>query len=334
MSGAGGGALDPRVLLVESDEAFAYDLLTAFSHSDDAIEVELVETVRQATLVASANAHDVVVVDLHGASARTSAPALRRLRQATNAPLIVVSNSRARTQATETLSIGADALVVKGTEGIDGIVRAVRVALERKWATDRLHLLAFRDPLTGLHNRASFYARVDDAIAEAGLHGRLAVLFLDLDGFKGINDTYGHWVGDEVLRAIGRRLRRGFDDPSITIGRLGGDEFALLVDPIGRPDDAIAVAERVVELVSQPCVVGDKVVRVGCRCGVAMRPVSGHSTSELVRGADEAMYAAKQGGGSIRVFLRNGTPQWGANLPPATQVREVQESTVGHPTPS
>ncbi len=317
--------MDPRMLLVESDQAFAYELLTALSMSDETIEVDVVDNVRKATTIVEANAHDVVVIDLQSASTRTSAPALRRLRQSTRASLIVVSNLHAHAEAAAAMAIGADAFVVKPTEGIPGIVRAARVALERKWASDRLERLAYEDPLTGLANRASFCAVVDQTIADAGLHGRLAVLFLDLDGFKSINDNYGHWVGDEVLRQIGRRLLDRFDGPNVTIGRLGGDEFALLVDRIARLDEAIEVAEAVVETLNAPMRVGSDVHRVSCSCGIAMRPTSGRTTAELLRGADEAMYAAKEGGGSIRVSLANGTPQWGSrNQPGATPVPAQQ----------
>ncbi|MEN0066100.1 MAG: diguanylate cyclase response regulator [Myxococcota bacterium] len=306
---------DPRLLLVESDEAFAYDVITALSLSDETVEVEVVENIKQATTMASADEHDVVVIDLQGASTRTAGPALRRIRQATRAEILVMSNLNRQGEAAAAMAAGADRFVVKPTEGIAGIVRAIRVTLERRWASDRLRTLAFKDPLTGLDNRASFYSRLGDAIEEAGSHGRLAVLFLDLDGFKQVNDGFGHWVGDEVLRQIGRRLRARFTRPQLTIGRLGGDEFALLVDPIGRLDEAIEVAEAVVETLQSPMVIGGHVLRIGCRCGVAMRPTSGQTAAELVRGADEAMYAAKHGGGQIRVSLRDGTPQWGSNQP-------------------
>ncbi|MEO0604594.1 MAG: GGDEF domain-containing protein [Myxococcota bacterium] len=306
-------------MLVESDESYAYDLMTALSHSDETIEVEVVDTVRKAVMLAESGGYDVIVVDQQSASTRTSAPALRRLREITSASLIVASNLRAHAETASAMAAGADAFVVKSTEGISGLARAIRVAIERKFATDRLQMLAFKDPLTGLGNRASFYASVDETIVSAGPHGRLAVLFIDLDGFKAVNDTHGHLVGDDVLREIGRRLRERFKGPNLTVGRLGGDEFALLVDRIGRLDQAIAVAEAVMDCLAAPIPAGGVEHHVGCCCGVAMRPTSGRTTAELIRAADEAMYAAKQGGGGIRVFLTNGTPQWGSrNQPPAS----------------
>lgn len=310
--------VDPRLLLVESDDAFAYELINELSLSDEAIEVDLVDNVRKATAMAAAGMHDIVLIDLQSASARTSAPALRRLREATRTQVLVVSNLTAHAEATTALEAGADTFLVKATEGVRGIARAVRVALERKWASERLETLAFRDPLTGLANRGRFLARVDEAIEEAGPHGRLAVLFIDLDGFKGINDAYGHHVGDEVLRQIGRRLTARFPGPRVRVGRLGGDEFALLVDPIGRLDEAIVVAEAVVTTLGAPMIVEGVEHRVRCCCGVAIRPTSGHTSAALVRGADEAMYAAKQGGGRIRVFLPDGTPQWGSTNQPTS----------------
>jgi len=322
-------ATDPRLLLVESDEAFAYDVITALSQSDESIEVDVVENVRRATDLAALDDHDIVVIDLQGASTRTAAPAIRRLRQATSATLIVLSNLRAHAESAGAFAAGADSFVVKPTEGVAGVVRAVRVAVERRWASARLARMAYRDALTGLDNRARFYQSVDAAIQGAGPHGKLAVLFIDLDGFKQVNDVHGHLVGDQVLRQIGRRLQARFSQPGVRVGRLGGDEFALLVDPIGRLDEAIDVAEAVVRTLAEPIVAAGVEHRVGCCCGVAIRPTSGRTTAELLRGADEAMYAAKQGGGAIRVYLPDGTPQWGSGNRPAETPLPAPSAAVG-----
>lgn len=305
--------VDPRVLLVESDPQFAYLVFEALSDSSEVYEIDIASNLREATQKVEAGAYEVIVVDLHGASARTSAPTLRRLFHAAGAPVLVVSNRCDHAEATAAIEAGAEGYLVKAVDGPEGIVRAIRVALERQRVRAQLERQAFRDPLTGLHNRASFLAALDRAIQGAGETGRIAVLFTDLDGFKQINDGFGHSMGDVVLQRLGQRMRAQIH--SQLIARLGGDEFALLVDPIASLERTLEVAEGVVQAVEAPLRVGSEEFRLGCRVGVALRPLSGLTAHELLVGADAAMYAAKRGGGTIRVHLPDGMPQWGSNVP-------------------
>lgn len=161
---------------------------------------------------------------------------------------------------------------------------------------------SLHDPLTGLPNRALFADRLNHALAATARTGRgVAVMYLDVDGFKGINDRLGHDVGDELLRSVAARLRasiRSVDTPS----RLGGDEFAVLLDGIGDPTAAIQVAERIRASMAQPFSLGSEAVEVQLSVGVALAQAS--DTAEMiVRGADVAMYTAKrEGGGRVKVF--------------------------------
>lgn len=159
----------------------------------------------------------------------------------------------------------------------------------------RIEYLATHDELTGLPNRFLFNDRVRQAIGRAAERQEsLAVMFVDLDEFKLINDTLGHAVGDEMLQVIAQRLRaclRGCD----TVARLGGDEFALLVEHTSAAE-AEALAQRVVQLLGAPLVVSDRVLYVGASLGIGMYPANGGDSATLLQVADVAMYAAKAKG--------------------------------------
>ncbi len=168
---------------------------------------------------------------------------------------------------------------------------------------EQLRHLAFHDPLTGLANRALFHDRVQHAIAGQSREGNsIGVLFIDLDGFKAVNDSRGHASGDVLLTTIAQRLRT-CARPSDTVARLGGDEFAILIEHLDEPETATSLAHRVIEALSEPIEVGDGPVQVGASVGVAVRRPGGEGASEVLREADTAMYAAKvQGKGRYVTF--------------------------------
>ncbi len=181
--------------------------------------------------------------------------------------------------------------------------RAAGLAQSLSAANAELQRLAFRDPLTGVPNRMLFEERLQQAVARAERGGadRLALLFIDLDGFKPVNDGYGHAVGDAVLRQVAERLRsqaRGCE----TLARLGGDEFVLLIEGIGEVADAVAAAERVLQAMAAPFAMAGREITLSASVGVVVHP--GHTASvHLLASADAAMYAAKRAGGaSYAVF--------------------------------
>jgi diguanylate cyclase (GGDEF)-like protein len=157
---------------------------------------------------------------------------------------------------------------------------------------------AFYDPLTQIANRSLFIETVTGSLAQLGATRRpIAVMFIDLDGFKEINDNFGHSVGDQVLSAVAARLRvqvRKLD----MAARLGGDEFGMLLDGMRHKTDASVVAERIIETVRRPIPLGDAVVTIGASVGVAVvdDPADAPEPEELMRRADMAMYLAKRQG--------------------------------------
>jgi diguanylate cyclase (GGDEF)-like protein len=178
-----------------------------------------------------------------------------------------------------------------------GLVMIRMTGLNRQLASAGVELnhRASTDSLTGLANRSAFADRLQAALAtEERRSGTLAVLFIDLDDFKDVNDSLGHGAGDELLRVTAHRLDQTIR-PGDLVARLGGDEFAVLLDGIPDADSAFAVAERVVAALRVPAEIGDGRVHVGASVGMAMRRE--HSTLDaLMRDADVAMYAAKAKG--------------------------------------
>jgi len=191
---------------------------------------------------------------------------------------------------------------------VAGTVVNLHDTTDRKAMEDALAHQALHDALTGLPNRVLLRDRIDHALRRNARTGEsIAVVYLDLDGFKRINDSFGHDVGDELLRQVADRLVRSVR-PSETVARLGGDEFAILIeDPADR--DAIAeITDRVVEGLSVPIDVGDRQIIASASLGVAVSEDDASATS-LLRDADVAMYQAKATGGNLSVRYR---PEMGA----------------------
>ena len=175
------------------------------------------------------------------------------------------------------------------------VARREHVEAELKRERALLAHRATHDPLTGLANRALLFARLEQVFALGAREPqrRAGVLFIDLDGFKPINDAHGHEVGDRVLIAVAERLR-GAVRPSDTVSRLGGDEFAVLCDPLAGSDCAEAIGERIRAAIEKPIAIGQgRTVSVGDSVGISERPATLGGPRALLADADAAMYATK-----------------------------------------
>ena len=165
-----------------------------------------------------------------------------------------------------------------------------------KQSQEKLDFLAHHDALTGLPNRLLLHDRLEHAVARARREKTgLALLFLDLDGFKGVNDTLGHAVGDQLLVAVAERLSRRLR-ASDTLARLGGDEFLVLIEDEPHAEDAVVLANALLELLSAPFAVGDHELFISASVGVSFYPDDGADSDALMRSADLAMYRAKANG--------------------------------------
>jgi len=172
-------------------------------------------------------------------------------------------------------------------------IATLRDASVRRRTEDELRHLATHDALTGLPNRTLLLDRIGHALATARRSAeRVAVLFVDLDRFKPINDALGHDVGDRVLQEIARRFEHGLR-ASDTVARLGGDEF-VVVARVGCPEDAATIAAKLERAASAPVRIGEHVLQVGASTGIALGPDDATAPAELVRRADAAMYQCKR----------------------------------------
>ncbi len=168
--------------------------------------------------------------------------------------------------------------------------------------------LAYEDTLTTLPNRALFQGALDAAVERAhATHGGMAVVLLNLDRFRDINDTLGHHIGDLLLAQVGDRLREQLRQRD-TVARLGGDEFAMLLDEIGAPDAAMEVAERLLSALEAPFEVGEVCLEIGASAGVACYPLHANSSDALLQSADVAMYAAKTTHSRTSVYTAENDP--------------------------
>lgn len=182
---------------------------------------------------------------------------------------------------------------------------------ERVKAQYELTHLATHDTLTGLPNRALFHEHLDIMLHNAGRHNRqVALLFIDLDGFKKVNDTYGHDAGDRLLKEVSERMRSCIRKDDI-IARMGGDEFTILLGDLQNSTDATMVAQKLIAAVNEPVHLNSHSCHVGASIGIALFPASASDPDTLLRLADDAMYTAKSDGKNTFAISRSesGTPQ-------------------------
>ena len=177
-----------------------------------------------------------------------------------------------------------------------------------KESEERLKYLAYHDPLTGLANRVLFRDRVKHALDSAERKGnKIALLYIDLDHFKTINDTMGHDVGDMLLEYVAYRIK-GCVRESDTVARMGGDEFTILLEQLTVREDVLRVAECILDKLTQTFSIGRKSIKIGASIGISCYPHDSASMESLIRLADSAMYHAKGEGKSRIVFYQDETP--------------------------
>ncbi|WP_323751074.1 diguanylate cyclase domain-containing protein [Marinobacter sp.] len=201
-----------------------------------------------------------------------------------------------RRKDNSTIPVILNAAPLTSDTGDEGIVISFQDFSEIKEYQETIHSLAFQDSLTGLPNRRVLEDRMQLAIALSGRHARhLGLMFLDLDHFKEVNDTYGHDAGDILLKEIAERLERNVRETD-TVVRMGGDEFIVLLPEVSSTENATVVAEKILHAVSQPVVLPLGVARVGVSIGIAIARGAGLTVEGVMQSADKAMYEAKRRG--------------------------------------
>ncbi len=218
-------------------------------------------------------------------------------------PILVMTEQMEADVDREAICIGASDYLVKAEFEAQTLERSIRYAVERKSAQARLTRLAHYDSLTSIPNRVLFRDRLEHAISQAERHqSSFALMYIDLKGFKQINDRYGHDVGDELIRACAMRLQAN-KRRSDSVARVGGDEFTLLLEQTESSVDIAHIAEKIIEVVSQPYPLDRQSVVIGCSIGIAVYPEAGSDVEILQRHADMAMYQAKQEGSNNYHFF-------------------------------
>jgi diguanylate cyclase (GGDEF)-like protein len=247
--------------------------------------------------------YDLVLLDYYWGD-QTARDLLNAARvQACQTPIVVMTDEMETEVDREAIRAGASDYMIKDQIDAQLLERTLRYAIERKQTELHLARLAHYDPLTDIPNRILFRDRLEHAIrlAERDNTG-FTLMFIDLNGFKQVNDTFGHDAGDALIRICAERLNESMRR-SDSVARMGGDEFTLLLQNIENQTDIAHIAEKVIESISQPAQINGYEVVVGCSIGIAIYPHAGMDADTLLKNADMAMYKAKQEEGSCFCFF-------------------------------
>lgn len=200
------------------------------------------------------------------------------------------------------VELSASEMTLGGLRYFIGIVRDIT---ERKLAEQKIAHLAHYDYLTDLPNRALFLDHLAHSLPLAKRrHCRVGVMFLDLDGFKQVNETLGHDAGDLLLQAVSRVLKE-IIRASDTVARVGGDEFTFVLNDVGSDENAALIANKIIVALSQPLELKGQTCQIGASIGIALYPDDAQNTESLIKQADEAMYLAKTSGKNTYKFYRD-----------------------------
>jgi two-component system cell cycle response regulator len=282
------------VLIIEDNAADAYLVTMQLEKSGVCSEVSHCTRLEPAIALLRSRRFDAVIADLGLPDARGLVAVEQVRAAAPESALIVLSGFDEEKVNVQAVRMGAQDYLIKGRTDADLLRRSLQHAIERKRQEQHLSYLAHHDPLTHLVNRAAFCDKLEEAAAHTHRTGRhCAVMFLDLDGFKQVNDTHGHDAGDAVLCEVARRIQASVREED-TAGRLGGDEFAILVEELDDPVVCMHVAKRLLEITRMPVLLRDELyATVQVSIGIALCPDAGVTGEALLRAADAAMYVAK-----------------------------------------
>jgi len=240
-------------------------------------------------------------------------------------PFLFVSNVRGEDAAVAAMRTGAHDYILKANlqrllPSVERQLREAAARRERRRVEQRLVHLAYHDALTDLPNRALLQDRLTQAARVAHREGSsVALLVLDLNGFKGINDTLGHHAGDLLLQSVASRIRATVRDAD-TVARLGGDEFAVVL-PLTDVEGALSTAQKVVHEIEQPCIVDHRPVNVRASLGIACFPEHASTADGLLQKADVAMYVAKSDATGMAVYSPNRDPKTHRRLSLISELR-------------
>lgn len=296
-----------RILIVEDSEADAELLLLALrrgGYEPDYLRVETRETLNEAL---SNETWDIIVSD-YAMPRFNGMEALKLTKEkGLDIPFIILSGSIGEEIAVEAMRAGAHDYLMKDNiarllPAIDRELREMHIRQGRRMADATIHRLAYTDPITNLPNRARFSELVQEAVL-IGLQEQhpIALLLIDLDRFKDVNDTLGHDRGDILLQQVSQRLNSVLFSPDV-VARLGGDEFGILLTRLAVSNDVQLVVKKLMDCLEAPFMIDDIHIVVEASIGVATMPEHARDADTLLRCADIAMYRAKQMGSVYAVY--------------------------------
>ena len=286
-----------KVLLIEDnpgDARLVWEMLR--EDGADRFELVHVEQLNEGLKRLCEETFDVLLLDLNLPDSQGLETLNRAYAQASGVPIVVLTVLADVALGIEAVKRGAQDYLVK--EQVDGnlLMRSIYYAIERKRAEEERAYMATHDALTGLPNRILFNDRLNQEIARAYRHHqKLAVMMLDLDRFKDVNDTLGHSVGDQLLQAVGERLTYLLRK-SDTVARMDSDEFMLIIPEIAWAEDTTRVAQRILDAFREPFVCDGRELYITTSIGIAIYPYDGEDADTLIQNADIAMYRAKEEG--------------------------------------
>jgi diguanylate cyclase (GGDEF)-like protein len=295
-----------RLLLIEDCENDAALIVRALTRSGYDVSFERVDTAPALSAALDRHIWDLAIADFTMPQFSGTA-ALRLVRERDgDLPFIFVSATIGEDAAVEAMRNGAHDYIMKGNlkrllPAVERELREASVRRDRRRVEQRLAHLAYHDALTDLPNRTLLHDRLEQAARAARRDGTsLALLLIDLDDFKDINDTLGHHAGDLVLQHVASRVRATLRDTD-TVARLGGDEFALVL-PATDTHGAFLAARKVREEVERTCVIDERLLTVRASIGIACLPEHAGSAEIMLQRADVAMYVAKMEGSGVAVY--------------------------------
>ena len=306
-----------KILLVDDDEddyIMTRDLLSEIDGKK--ITLDWLSTYDAALESIARDTYDVYLFD-YRLGERTGLELLSEaVANGCTGPIILLTGQGGRDVDVEAMKAGAADYLCKGEINAHLLERSIRYALERNQAKEQILHIAYYDSLTNLPNRVLFQDRLKQVIELSHRHKRTsALLFLDLDNFKRINDSLGHRIGDILLNEVSKRLTRCIrrsdsisrmhtEESEITVARLGGDEFTILLTEISDFAGAARVAQRILGSLVQPFLLDDHEVFITASIGVAVYPDDGENAEVLLKNADTAMYYSKSQGKNNYQFYR------------------------------
>jgi diguanylate cyclase (GGDEF)-like protein len=303
-----------QVLLVEDnpgDVRLIQEMLSGPAYFGVIYQFSQVETLNAAIQGCSNNPFHVILLDLNLPDS-TGLGTLESLNGLfPHIPIIVLTGLNDAELTMRSVQHGAQDYVTKEECTSQLLTRVIYYAIERKRIEAQLKHLATHDTLTGLPNRALFYDRLSQATMRTtrkntgGLNWKAAVMVMDLDNFKHINDNFGHESGDRVLRQLAPLLRKSLRQ-SDTVARLGGDEFAFVLEGILEDTDCLFVTDKILQSFREPTLLNGGQVALTASIGISIFPQDTEDIEQLIKYADQAMYAAKRQAGHVRFYKERG----------------------------